>query len=197
MRVIHSARSVFAALLTHTQIRAMFQEFDNVPVGYRIHLDGTKKRYVRSLACSHVCIVQPLTHFVSIIYKHSKQTWAICSVLSAEDLANADLDHKEHFTSCIQELLPIALSDGDFPMRNMGAVAYDSGGRNYSKCVLPTFPRHPCALPTFIPPPSYPCRFGGLGSTKKPYLKCAVANYSVPYLQPKLIAAHAAHAASR
>ena len=76
MRVIHSARSVFAALLTHTQIRAMFQEFDNVPVGYRINPDGTKKKYVRSLACSHLCIVQPLTHFsvsyTSISNKHGQ-----------------------------------------------------------------------------------------------------------------------------
>ena len=87
MRVIHSARSVFAALLTHNQIRAMFQEFDNVPVGYRINPDGTKKKYVRSLACSHLCIVQPLTHFFSLIYKHLQQTWAVCSVLTADVIA--------------------------------------------------------------------------------------------------------------
>ena len=96
------------------------------------------------------------------------QTWAICSVLSADVLANVDLDHKEQrFSFCIQELLPVALSDGDFPMRNMGATTYDNskeshvdillraGGRNYSKCVLPPSPRYPCALPTVIPPPSY------------------------------------------
>ena len=84
------------------------------------------------------------------------QTWAICSVLSADVLAHVDLDHKEQrFSFCIQELLPVALSDGDFPMRNMGATTYDNGGRNYSKCVLPPSPRYPCALPTVIPPPSY------------------------------------------